>query len=166
MRSVEKAGGAARSAPSDAEPLSDRIAALADLPIADLKVAWTSAWGTPPPKGARRRLMMLGIAWRWQAEVHGGFRPEIARRLAALEKASRGHDGVTTSDVSGAARPRPGSRILRVWRGTQHEVHVTGAGYLWRGKSFGSLSSVAKAITGVNRNGPAFFGLRPNGSVN
>ncbi len=163
MRSVEKAGGAARSAPSDAEPLSDRIAALADLPIADLKVAWTSAWGTPPPKGARRRLMVLGIAWRWQAEVHGGFRPETARRLAALEKASRRHDGVTAPDVSGAARPRPGSRILRAWRGTQHEVHVTGTGYLWRGKNFGSLSSVAKAITGVNRNGPAFFGLRSNG---
>jgi hypothetical protein len=42
---------------------------------------------------------------------------------------------------------------------------VTGTGYIWRGRTFGSLSSVAKAITGVNRNGPAFFGLRPNGSA-
>ena len=62
-----------------------------------------------------------------------------------------------------AARPRPGARLLRDWRGTRHEVHVTHTGYLWQGKSFGSLSSVAKAITGVNRNGPAFFGLRANG---
>lgn len=157
MQTARKGGGA--------EMLRDRIGALADLPITDLRAAWTSAWGTPPPKGARRRLMMLGIAWRWQAEVHGGFRPETARRLAALEKAHRRPDGVAAPDIAGAARPRPGSRILRVWRGTQHEVHVTGTGYLWRGKSFGSLSSVAKAITGVNRNGPAFFGLRPSGSV-
>jgi hypothetical protein len=142
-------------------PAGARSATQAEFP--DVKLH--DPWGTPPPKGARRRLMTLGIAWRWQAYLHGGFRPEIARRLAALEKAVRGLDGVTASDVAGAARPRPGSRILRVWRGTRHEVHVTGTGYIWRGRTFASLSSVAKAITGVNRNGPAFFGLRPNGSV-
>ena len=160
---MKTGGGAARSAPPDAAGLRQRIEDLDTLPIADLKAIWIDVWGAPPPKGARRRLMMLGIAWRWQAEVHGGFRPETARRLAALEKGARRDAGVDATDVAEAARPRPGARLLRDWRGTRHEVHVTHTGYLWQGKSFGSLSSVAKAITGVNRNGPAFFGLRASG---
>lgn len=160
---AKRGGGAARSAPLEVEGLRQRIEALGTLPIAELKALWTEAWGTPSPKGARRRLLMLGIAWRWQAELHGGFRPETARRLAALEKGTRRAASGSTTDVAEAARPRPGARLLRDWRGTRHEVHVTHTGYLWQGRSFGSLSSVAKAITGIHRNGPAFFGLRANG---
>ena len=55
---------------------------------------------------------------------------------------------------------RPGSRLIRVWKAEQHEVEVTETGYLWRGQSWASLSSVAREITGTRRNGPAFFGLR------
>ena len=32
-------------------------------------------------------------------------------------------------------------------------------GYAWGGKTFASLSAVAKAITGTNWNGQRFFGL-------
>jgi len=51
MRSVENGGGAVRSVPPEAETLRDGIAALADLPIGDLKAAWTGAWGTPRRRG-------------------------------------------------------------------------------------------------------------------
>ena len=160
---MKTGGGAAGSAPPDAAELRQRIDSLDALPVNELKALWLEAWGNPSPKGARRRLLMLGIAWRWQAEARGGFRPETARRLAALEKGARRAAGVGKTDVAAAARPRPGARLLRDGRGARHEVHVTHTGYLWQGQSFGSLSSVAKAITGVNRNGPAFFGLRANG---
>jgi hypothetical protein len=39
-------------------------------------------------------------------------------------------------------------------------VHVTETGYLWRGRSYASLSAIAREITGTRRSGPAFFGLR------
>jgi hypothetical protein len=39
-------------------------------------------------------------------------------------------------------------------------VEVTETGYLWRGRCWASLSSIAREITGTRRNGPAFFGLR------
>ena len=42
----------------------------------------------------------------------------------------------------------------------RHEVEVTESGYLWRGRCWTSLSSIAREITGTRRNGPAFFGLR------
>jgi len=55
---------------------------------------------------------------------------------------------------------KTGSRLIRVWGAERHEVEVTENGYLWQGRSWTSLSSVARAITGTRRNGPAFFGLR------
>jgi hypothetical protein len=67
--------------------------------------------------------MMLGIAWRWQANAQDGFRPETARRLAALKKAARRDSGVADAYVAEAARPRPGARLLRDWRG----AHPTNA---------------------------------------
>ena len=37
---------------------------------------------------------------------------------------------------------------------------VLDKGFAWNGKTFGSLSQVAKAITGASWNGHRFFGLR------
>ena len=154
-------GGRARAAP---DQLAARIASLEDLDNAALRAVWRRAWGDAAPKAARKRFLMLGIAWKWQADQFGGFRPELARRLVALEARSGGSlDGskkCSATNLAAAARPGPGARLIRDWRGERHEVHVTEAGYLWRGKGHGSLSAVAKAITGVNRNGPKFFGLR------
>ena len=77
--------GGADAAPPSAEALEARVGALPVLSIADLRQAWSAAWGAPPPKGARRRLLMLGIAWKWHAELHGGYARSAERRLAALE---------------------------------------------------------------------------------
>jgi hypothetical protein len=143
--------------------LTETIAMLDDLDNAVLRATWQRAWKRSAPKAARRRFLMLGIAWKWQAEQLGGFRSELARRLAALEARSgdclSGPDH-SASDLTAAARSGPGTRLVRDWRGERYEVHVTEKGYLWRGKGYGSLSAVATAITGISRNGPKFFGLR------
>jgi Protein of unknown function (DUF2924) len=161
MPSLSEAGGADVT-PPPAEALEARVEALADLSIADLRQAWSAAWGTPPPKGARRRLLMLGIAWRWQAELHGGYARSAERRLAVLEADFRQQSAAPRAigHRSAAERLLPGSRLIRVWQAARHEVEVTETGYLWRGQSWTSLSSIAREITGIRRNGPAFFGLR------
>ncbi len=159
----EDGSNVGRAAPPEPSDLRDRIEALAELDNVVLRKSWQRAWGSDAPKGARKRFLMLGIAWKWQAEMFGGFGPELARRISALESPSRAQtptgDTVETKTRS-AARPMPGTRILRDWKGERYEVHVAEKGYLWRGKTHGSLSAVAKAITGVSRNGPKFFGLR------
>ena len=55
---------------------------------------------------------------------------------------------------------RPGTVISKQWRGAQHVVIVLGDGFQHQGKVYGSLSHVAREITGTRWNGPAFFGLR------
>jgi DUF2924 family protein len=49
---------------------------------------------------------------------------------------------------------------VREWQGTTHHVTVTDERFLWNGKPYLSLSSIARAITGTKWNGPRFFGLR------
>ncbi len=56
-------------------------------------------------------------------------------------------------------RLKPGAVLVREHGGGQHRVMVLEEGYAWNGKTFASLSAVAKAITGTNWNGQRFFGL-------
>ena len=56
--------------------------------------------------------------------------------------------------------PRTGTILVREWRGTTHQVTVVDDGFIWNGKTYRSLSSIARAITGTKWNGPRFFGMR------
>ena len=103
---------------------------------------------------------MLGIAWKWQAELHGGYARSAERRLARSRRTSGRAVHRSRMGIDRRERLPPGSRLIRVWKAERHEVEVTETGYLWRGRNWASLSSVAREITGTRRNGPAFFGLR------
>ena len=53
-----------------------------------------------------------------------------------------------------------GSLLTREWNGKLERVMVLEKGFAWNGKSYGSLSQIAKAMTGTSWNGHRFFGLR------
>ena len=55
---------------------------------------------------------------------------------------------------------KPGTRLLREWQGVTHEVIVLDDGVRYRGETWGSLSAVAREITGTRWSGPLFFGLK------
>lgn len=105
--------------------------------------------------------MRLALAWSLQSEVEGGEPRALRRQWQAIT--TRRAEGVTAEEaVSGlapAAVPE-GMRLLKSWAGATHEVIVLDKGAFWNGKTYSSLSSVARAMTGTPRNGPKFFGLR------
>ena len=56
-----------------------------------------------------------------------------------------------------------GTRLKRVWHGKEYEVLALGNGrFEYNGQEYGSLSAVAKAITGKKWNGSLFFGVKSN----
>lgn len=55
---------------------------------------------------------------------------------------------------------KPGTRLVREWRGVTHTVLVHADGVEWKGRRYQSLSMVAREITGAHWTGPRFFGLR------
>ena len=57
-------------------------------------------------------------------------------------------------------RIKPGSELVRTWKGKSYRVMVMADGFAYDGKTFASLSEIATVITGTRWNGPRFFGLR------
>ena len=49
---------------------------------------------------------------------------------------------------------------MREYQGERHTVTVAPDGFIWHGATYKSLTTIARAITGTNWNGPRFFGLR------
>jgi hypothetical protein len=75
-----------------------------------------------------------------------------------------------SSEIQRRPKLKPGAHIVREWRGTTHHVTILDDGVLFRGQRYGSLSEVARVITGSRWSGPRFFGLdsptveKPNGN--
>jgi DNA invertase Pin-like site-specific DNA recombinase len=50
--------------------------------------------------------------------------------------------------------------LVREWHGSEHQVSVLEDGFIYRSKRYGSLSQIARMITGTQWSGPLFFGLK------
>ena len=54
---------------------------------------------------------------------------------------------------------------MREWQNEVHEVQAIDTGhFIYRGKTYRSLSLIARQITGTHQSGPRFFGMRRAGS--
>ena len=56
---------------------------------------------------------------------------------------------------------RDRSHLVREWNGRTYQVEVIDNGYRFDGKTYPSLTTIAKRITGTHWSGPRFFGLTP-----
>jgi hypothetical protein len=133
---------------------------IKDLEAADvptLKAKWKSLLKREPPKFAKRWFLTQVLAWEIQARAFGGLKLSVHRKLMAFGAPN----GNTTAKIMNQViKLRPGVKLVRSWRGVTHEVMVTEDGYLWQGRSFDSLSTIARQITGTRWSGPLFFGLK------
>ena len=126
-----------------------QIARLETLSPAELRAAWSRVSGSVVPK-ISPRLLWLALAWEIQAKAYGGLSRETVRTLDQLAAG-----GTRTAPA------RAGTRLVRAWAGKVHVVEVGEDQRIrWDGRVWGSLSEVARAITGTRWSGPAFFGLK------
>lgn len=135
----------------DPGALAEEMRALPRLDYRTLVEKWGTLYGAPPPRRASRSLLMRAVAYRLQERAYGGLQPRIARSLAAMEE--------NTPAAPASSKLRPGTVLLREWHGEKHQVTVMEDGVLFQGRRFGSLSEVARVITGSRWSGPRFFGL-------
>ncbi|WP_347832627.1 DUF2924 domain-containing protein [uncultured Planktomarina sp.] len=137
------------------------LSRLSEADAATLRQIWQVTKGTAPPRTFTARLMRLSLAWDAQAASEGG---ESAFARRAWKRVIRARVDTRFPKCCRSAMPATvgdGTRILKAWGGTTHEVQITSnGGATWNGNHYSSLSAVARAMTGINRNGPKFFGLR------
>ena len=164
--------------------LDNEVAALGDLSREELVARWVKAYGCPPPKGVKRGLLERAAAWHMQARRLGGLSPGARRAIRDAVKLHRDAGSRTEAlpNTSEAASPdqdvtppkpvapnsvtvvasaslKPGTRLVREWNGRTHVVDVSEDGFVFDGKTYRSLSAIAKRITGAHWSGPRFFGL-------
>jgi hypothetical protein len=141
------------------------IAGLRDLDAKGLQRLWRERCGLPPGPGLKGELLRAALAYRQQEQVFGGLSPFTAKRLAQVAKSFAREVGRGRAGPDDSIRPalhrriKPGSRLIREWRGTVHEVVVLPEGYLWNGAVHASLSTIARTMTGTSWNGWTFFGV-------
>lgn len=133
----------------DRETVNAEVRALERLDLEGLRRVWRERYGPAAPKLRSRELLGLMLAWRIQSDAFGGLDALVRRKLRAVGAPRKA--GV---DVA------PGTILTREWKGVAETVRRTEAGYEWRGRTYKSLTAVARAISGGPRSGPLFFGLR------
>jgi hypothetical protein len=125
------------------------------LTALQLRDEWRRLYRGQPPR-LSRDLLIRTIAYRMQELAYGGLSKAAQRKLDALTKELKGKGSIV---VRPGLSLRPGTRLVREWRGRTHTVVVTEDGFEYAGKAFLSLTKIAHAITGAHWSGPRFFGL-------
>jgi hypothetical protein len=137
------------------------IARLESLAIDELREEWRRLHQTPSPKRLSRDILLRGATYKLQENAFGGLSKAALRKL----------QGSIAGGLSSAekCRPRvsfkPGTRLVREWHGVTHTVIILTDGVEWRGQRYGSLSVVAREITGAHWSGPRFFGLKTGAAL-
>jgi hypothetical protein len=97
-------------------------------------------------KGHRRRAPSIRCRERkraclFQAGKSGGLKPSVRRRIDKLAKA---YVRAGSFELDPPLRYRPGTVLLRRWKGTKHTVTILEEGYNYNGKTYQSLSRIAR----------------------
>lgn len=149
-------------APSSMKPVNPVVEAeldrLATAPIVELRQRYREVLRTDPPKAFGPDLLRRSIAHRIQEKAYGGLPGPTKRLLDQLVKAMAAKPN---GKLDLPRRIKPGSELVRTWKGKTYRVVVQPDGFAYDGKTYAGLSEIASLIAGSNWNGPRFFGLRP-----
>jgi hypothetical protein len=126
--------------------LEAELARIAAMNKNELRSLWRQREGREAPKGFSKDLTARALAYAIQEEQLGGLSSELKKLLAS-------------PDAEPPRRIKLGSVIVREYAGARHEVFVVEGGFSWEGRTYPSLSAIAKGITGTRWNGWRFFGL-------
>ena len=160
----EKAGRPMMS--KDALPSLDAslpriLADLEGLGIEGLRRQWRNHLGGEAPVHLPRWLFLRVLGHRLQVAAFGDIDKATRRRIEGEgETCARAHFDRRDPQTREGIALKVGALLVREWQGKLERVMVLDEGFAWNGKTYGSLSQIAKAMTGTSWNGHRFFGLR------
>jgi hypothetical protein len=140
-----------------------KLARLAQLNLGDLRAAWLDIYGIEAPTRLGTEFVKRAVAHHLQEQAFGGLSKQARFRLKALEGRSPGHKSASGNPVP-PATVKIGTRFVREWQRETHEVlAIEDGSFVYRGKTYRSLTVIARDITGTHQSGPRFFGLGKHG---
>lgn len=115
---------------------------------------WEAVIGVSPPPFLSVRIMESALAYETQCKAQGGLPAGVRRQLDRIARGDK--DAV---DLEPRMVLQPGAHLVREWNGRTYQVEVLETGFRMDGKTWKSLSALARHITDTNWSGPRFFGL-------
>ena len=138
-----------------------QMALLQSMTLEQLREKWLDLYGEKPPQ-YKKQFLIKRLAFRIQELFYGGLSDQAKDHLRLVAK----DDPVATvtrcipEERKSSEAILPGTRLVRIWNDRRYEVTVQVDGYEYEGRTFRSLSAVAREITGTRWNGKVFFGLK------
>lgn len=162
----------------DKPNIAREVAALKRMTVKQLRVRYIAVFGEATRSG-NKDFLWKRIAWRMQANAEGGLTERARRRAEELANdadvrmrrppspppPSPASTTQTTKVAFGdsVGPPMPGTILTRPYKGRLIQVVVRDDGFEYEGEVYGSLSAVAKAVTGSHWSGNLFFKI-PTGA--
>ncbi len=148
------------TAPSYTTPpsVAAQVARLHSLSMPEIKALWQKLFGRETPTH-NRQFLERRLAYKLQEDAFRTVDPSLLernrRRIETLVET--GKNPRRDRDY----HPVAGTVLTREYRGVVHQVVATADGqYDYEGRSYRSLSMIAREITGTRWSGPLFFGLK------
>lgn len=138
--------------------IDDQLKGLPKMGRDVLCKQWQEVFNKPAPEGVRKELLVRVLAYRIQEQAYGGLSTQSRRRLDEIAAAMSSGD--PKSAISNVVTAKPGTQLIRSWKGKTHAVSIEESGYQYDGRRYRSLSQIARHITGTQWSGPLFFGLK------
>lgn len=133
--------------------IAQEIERISGLDLASVRALWRATFKKEPPGALTRDLLVRQLAWHIQEKAFGGHDTATLKLLDAYGRQD-------ADKVVLFRRLKPGTSVVREYQGVRHIVTISEGGFVWQGKTYDSLSAIAREITGSRWNGPRFFGLR------
>ena len=111
-----------------------------DLP--SLRRAWEQTLGAAPPSSLSRVFLRRVLAYERQCRTYGGHSAATRRTLTAMANGTPEHSAPAGSVSAG-------THLVREWNGRTYQVEILDSGYRFDGKTYPSLTTITKRITGT-----------------
>ena len=130
-------------------PLALELRAIDELDRSACLERWHAAFGRPPPKHLSLPFIRRVLVWEHQTRCLGGVSRQTQTTLQTI-----------AAGKPAMAKAKTGAHLVREWNGRTYQVEVVESGYVMDGKTWRSLSAIARHITGAHWSGPRFFGVQ------
>lgn len=149
--------------------IDEQLAQLRRLDMSELRTRYAELFGEQT-SSHHRLWLVRRIAWRLQALAEGDLSQRARERAQELANDADLRLSPPKSHAIAAPMahaplrrdprlPMPGTILMRPYKGATLQVKVLADAFQYEGKTYKTLSAVAKAITGSHANGFLFFGL-------
>lgn len=148
--------------------LASDLAELTTMTVSELAERYKEVFGIPT-RIRNEDYMRKRIAWRIQELAEGGLSNRALARIDRLapgapvrwKPASNPLEALPSARRARDPRlPPPGTVLSRHHGGTDRKAAILEDGFEYEGTRYGSLSMIARQITGTPWNGFLFFGLK------